>query len=103
MNQLPTPPSSLKSTETYLAFAGVISGVGIAFGFLTSQEGEQILQALGAIIGGVITLGSIVIQIKSRLELKKTYIQSGNIEKVLDEAVGNTTDSAAADFNVIPR
>lgn len=103
MNQLPTPPSGFKASETYMGFLGALSGLGIAFGFLTTQEGELLLQALGAIIGGVITLGSVIIQVKGRLELKKQYIQAGNVEKVLDEAVGGTTNTAQSDFTVIPR
>ena len=70
-----TVKSDLKETSIYVTIASSITGVLMALGYLTPDQAGVFLDAIVAVIGGVITIGSTVFFLYSKMVLKREEVR----------------------------
>ena len=67
--------SSIKTPEFWAALVGQITGIAVLLGALTAEQGEGLSQAVQAIVGGILSLGTILGFIKAQGARKTLAVQ----------------------------
>ena len=85
--------SGFLSSEFYLAIGTSITGVLVAIGVLTPTEADEFVKALMSVIGGVLTLTTMIVYINGRIALKREQLQNGTPIDRLLEGIPDATSS----------
>ncbi len=75
MNDQANKPG-VKTTEFYLTIASSIVGLLVTLGYLSPQQGDELVKAIVAIIGGVLTISSVLLYLYGRFKLKQIDTKS---------------------------
>lgn len=92
--------NSWKTPEFWAALLGQVIGIAVLVGGITAEEGENVNKALQAIIGGVLSLGTILGFIKAQgtRKLAAVNLAVAKLSQVARDPAGAKSASAADDL-----
>lgn len=100
--EAPVNKPGVKTSEFYLTIVSSIVGILVTLGYLTPQQGDDLVKAVVAIIGGVLTISSVLLYLYGRFKLKQLTANNSTTQPVLpikDKIEGLANDP---NLNVYP-
>jgi len=67
-----------QTTEFWMTIATSVTGMLAALGYIEPKQADELIQAVVSVVGGLLTIGSVIVYIRGRIELKKQSMVSGN-------------------------
>lgn len=95
VTEQPKLKSGILTTEFWMAIGTSVTGILVAIGVLTPTEADQFVQALVSVVGGLLTLASMIVYIYGRIKLKSEYMQNSTRESDLLKLDDSPTSSEA--------
>lgn len=95
MGETTTPKikPGILTTEFWLSFGTVVTGILTALGILTPAEADEFVSALMSVMGGVLTLGTLIVYIVGRINLKRAQMKNGSQTMTLLEGIPDAPSS----------
>ena len=93
-----------KTSEFRLTVANSVVGILVALGYLTPQQGDEFVQAVVAVVGGLMVIVSTTLYLYSRIALKQGANQSSTQDGLLpisDPSYNPLEETPAGDKVVI--
>lgn len=93
--------SGFKTSEFYVTVVSAISGLLIMLGYLSPQQADAFVQAVVAVIGGVMVVASTIVYIVGRIKVKQQVVKTSTLTS--STPISDTIEGLSNDLPVYPR
>lgn len=87
--------SGFLSSEFWMSAASGITGILVMLGYLNPQQADGFVEAVVAVVGGLVTISATVVYIVGRVQLKRESMQSGSQTVRLPEGIPDLPQTGA--------
>ncbi len=91
----------VKSSEFYVTMASSLVGLGVMLGYIPENQADAFVDAVVAVIGGLMVIVPTVVYIASRLRLKQTQVLSGTTSSTMP--ISDKVDNLTVEPQFYPR